>query len=622
MNKTIVIIFIAAFYLAGCSGLKNKKTTPLKESLEKIPTAATIDTAEDNSVASVSKQLSKLVEEAREKGPEAMKYVASDLYFKAADSSMLGDSQTAAFLFEHIHSLYPEDFYLKRKYAIELIRSGQLKKSLPLVLSIYEKSKKKDENIGLILGGLYSALEDTDKSRSLYREVIKHHKKSEEGCIFLAKSYSKDNDLVTADKVLRGCEKANSKAAVFTFYRGKMAIEADKVRKGEAFFKKTLRKDPKYYQAAVALGLIYEENEKYKKAAKIYEQYLKKDPENVTVLSRMVNVLFALGDFQKVVPYGEKLTAIDPDDLNLKVRLGILYTDAKRYKEAIGILKEVLVTAPDSDKVLYYLGSLYQQTGAYEDSLEYFNKITAESGLYMDSSLQIAQILNLMAFADHETGKSNNIAKFLDYMKNSMGKMPKIEVELASILAGYHEGQGNIPSAISEMKNVTAHEAFGENHYYYLASLYEKNQNIEESRNLILVLLEKNPENAHALNFLGYSYLEANEQLPNAYKLITKALSLKPGDGYILDSLGWYYYKTGDLEKALVQVKKAWDKVNEDVVVSKHLAIIYQELKQYKVAQKYYEEALKNCKYESEKIDIMNAMKKLRQLRVPASKEK
>ena len=107
--------------------------------------------------------------------------------------------------------------------------------------------------------------------------------------------------------------------------------------------------------------------------------------------------------------------------------------------------------------------------------------------------------------------------------------------------------------------------------------------------------------------------------MERAYSLIQKAVNLEPEDGYIRDSLGWYYYKTGQLDKALVEVKKAFELEGSDVVIAKHLAIIYKEMKKYEKAKRYFVEALKNCKLESERQDVMEALQGLKDLRLPAS---
>ena len=60
--------------------------------------------------------------------------------------------------------------------------------------------------------------------------------------------------------------------------------------------------------------------------------------------------------------------------------------------------------------------------------------------------------------------------------------------------------------------------------------------------------------------------------------ILKKQSELEPNDAYIRDSLGWYFYKKGDFKRAFKEVKKAWHGEKTDVVITKHLAIIYQNL--------------------------------------------
>jgi tetratricopeptide (TPR) repeat protein len=189
------------------------------------------------------------------------------------------------------------------------------------------------------------------------------------------------------------------------------------------------------------------------------------------------------------------------------------------------------------------------------------------------------------------------------------------------MLATYFEGLKKYNLAIESIEKVRNTGDYTEGHDYYLASLYEKIQDYPKARGIVQEILKKNPDNAHALNFLGYSLLETGEDLDGAYKLISKAVELKPEDGYIRDSLGWYYYKTGQVEKALVEIEKAFELVNSDVVIAKHLAIIHKEMKNYDKAKKYFVEALKNCKFESERKEVLEALNGLKDVRLPASVE-
>ena len=86
-----------------------------------------------------------------------------------------------------------------------------------------------------------------------------------------------------------------------------------------------------------------------------------------------------------------------------------------------------------------------------------------------------------------------------------------------------------------------------------MAHVFEKDGQYLEARKLVQAIVDKDPNNAHALNFLGYSYLEKNEHLEVAFDYISKAVKLRPDDGYIRDSLAWYYFQTGKLKEALTE---------------------------------------------------------------------
>lgn len=607
MSKNLILIALLMSMFSSCSSIQGDQDQSQIE--QKHVTKV-------HSVESAEKEMDALTDKALKSSKESREYLATDLYIKANDASLRGDAATAAFLFKYVHKLAPEDLYLKKKYAIELIRVGQLMESKTFLEEVFVEEKFQDETTGLILGGVYTAMDQGKLALKTYEKVVKYNPKSEEACVFLGKAYALDDKYKKAIALLNKCQKRMPNNGIFSYYLGKINLNREKRKLALKDFKNSLKQDPSFYQSAVALGLLFEEKENFAAAKKVYEKFLVKNPTSYPVLTRIVQLKFATDDYKNIIDYAERLSSLDSDDLNLKVRLGILYTDKKRYDDAIGIFKEVLVAMPDSDKVLYYLGSLFLQTEDLEVAISYFNKIESESALFHDSHIQMAQILSAMALERDE-----DFGRFEKFVTTKSKQHEELAVELKVLLASFHEEKKDFAKAIELVNEVRENKAYTENHDYYLASLYEKVRKFEESRIVIEQLLAKNPENAHALNFLGYSLLEQNTELDKAFAYIKKAVDLKPEDGFIRDSLGWYYYKTGNLEMALVEIKKAWELVKTDVVITKHLAIIYQELKKYGQARKFYNEALKHCKVQSETDEVMKAISNLESLRLPASEK-
>lgn len=574
----------------------------------------------DPAVASekvIASQMEQLIKEAKAKGEKAVEFLASDLFIKASDAGLRGDSKSAAFILKYVYDLNPSDNYVAKKYAVELIRSGQLNEA-NIILEKLHKYNPKDTTISLILAGVATALDNTADAQKIYKEILVYEPANEEACVFLSKSLALKKEYKKAMALLNKCEKGH-KNAIFSYYKGKIAVTEKKFDKAAKFFKEALKIDPEYYQAVNALGIYYEEKGDFTRVEKLYANFLDKNPHSYSVLSRFVNFLFDRGKVKEVIPYAERLSNVDPSDLNLKVRLGILYTDVKKYDEAIGIFKEILAAVPNSDKVLYYLGSLYQQTQKYEESVTYFNKIESSSPLFVESSLQVAQILNLLAMKDHSEGSEVSFKRLQSYVEERALTKAELNVEMNLVLAGFYENTSDLDKAIATVESVRGKEQYSEGHDYYLAALYEKNDQFIKARNIIEAVLSANPNNPHALNFLGYSLLERGIELEKAFSYISKAVELKPEDGYIRDSLGWYYFKTGNLKKAYSEIKKAKELVKDDPVITKHLAMVYKEMKNYAKAKSLYVEALKICKEDSEKAEVIKELEILEAVRVPAS---
>lgn len=622
MKKNVlnwIKLSFVAFLLVSCAS-SNHKQSP-KQNKSAHLTNEQIKKLNQQTMDKVSSRLKELSIAAKASGPDKVRYLASDLYLKASAAQMEGDYQTANLIYTHLLDLVPNDTFVKKKFAVSLIRTGELEKSEKLLSSLYKEGKRKDNQIGLILAGVYSSLGQSDKSKKVYKRILKVDAKNEDACVFLGKTYALENKFNKALSTLKGCERRIKKKGIFSYYIGKMYVDKGKLNKALKYFKRASKLEPEFSQATMALGLVYEEQKKNEKAIRTYKAYLKKFPNDTLILTRIVQLMFSGEKFSEVIPYAERLSDYEPDNLNLKVKLGILYTDAKQYNKAISTFRDLLVQVPKNDKIMYYLGAIYQETEEFEKAIEQFTQINVDSGLYHDSSVQVAQMLSTLAQGEFYSKKERGDfhTKFIKFVDNKIDELAKLKVEFSVIKAGYFENIENYNLSIDSLEVVSAEEGFNENHKYYLASLYEKQGEFKKSEGIMWEILDKDPKNAHAWNFLGYSLVERGTQLDKAYEYINKAVSLNPKDGYIRDSLGWYYFKVGEVDKALVELKSAVAKAPKDVSIQKHLAVVYTSKKQFAKAKKFIVEALKHVKQESERQELYDALKQLESKRIPAS---
>jgi tetratricopeptide (TPR) repeat protein len=228
-------------------------------------------------------------------------------------------------------------------------------------------------------------------------------------------------------------------------------------------------------------------------------------------------------------------------------------------------------------------------------------------------------MMGAVAREDFVQGKRESGFSFNQFIENRVNENPEMCMELKMLQASFFEDTFQYKNAINTLSEMKDHKNFTESHSYYLASIMEKNGDYHEARKLVQAIVDKDPNNAHALNFLGYSYLERNEKMDVAYEYISKAIALKPDDGYIRDSMAWYYFQVGKFQEALVESKKAAELIKGDSTITKHLGMIYQRLRNYDKAKMAFTEALKNSQAQSEKEDVLKLLEDVEKNRVPAS---
>lgn len=565
------------------------------------------------------KQMDSLVVKAKSH-PETKSYIMSDLFLKANMSLLDGDYVTSSILFKAISEIDPSDVFVQKKYAISLIRLGDLEGAQVVLENLFKSTQ--EEKVGMILAGVYTGIDQETKAQKLYQQLLVANPQNEDACVFLGKSYALNKQMKRATTQLQTCAKHNPRSGIYDYYLGKLDIDQGQPVKAMHSFHAAVKKQPGLTQAVSALGIMYEDKEQFAQAIKLYETHLKVDANDNVILNRMVQILFQKEKYQEVIPYAERLSDLEPENLNLKVKLGVLYTDAKKFPEAVSVFKDLLAAAPESDKILYYLGAIYQEMEEFQQSIEYFNQIPATSGLYTDSSVQMANMLSSLAqneFMSKDGEKWQS--KFVSYIDAKMIELKDLKTELGVLKAGYYEGIGQFSKALGVLAAVQDEKNFSTSHKFYLASLFEKEKKYEDSKSIILSVIDQEPKNAHAWNYLGYSMLLRDEDVEKAHEYIKKALVMSPQDGYIMDSMGWYYYKKGELKKALTHLQTANKKVPNDVEILKHLAIIHSDLKDFLKAKFYLETALKHARLPYEKLELISSIEKLDSDRLPASQK-
>ena len=84
------------------------------------------------------------------------------------------------------------------------------------------------------------------------------------------------------------------------------------------------------------------------------------------------------------------------------------------------------------------------------------------------------------------------------------------------------------------------------------------------------IVIANQPENAAALNALGYTLADQTERYEEAEALIRQAYILQPEEASIVDSMGWIAFRRGRLAESIEFLQKAWQ-LDKNPEIAAHL---------------------------------------------------
>lgn len=93
---------------------------------------------------------------------------------------------------------------------------------------------------------------------------------------------------------------------------------------------------------------------------------------------------------------------------------------------------------------------------------------------------------------------------------------------------------------------------------------------LELAEDDLRLIISEQPDNAAAINALGYTLADLTDRYDEAEELIKQAYELQPDDASIIDSMGWIAYRLGRLSEAESYMREAW-KMMRNAEIAAHL---------------------------------------------------
>jgi tetratricopeptide (TPR) repeat protein len=299
-------------------------------------------------------------------------------------------------------------------------------------------------------------------------------------------------------------------------------------------------------------------------------------------------------------------------------RLGNLYRSSGKYQQAIAAYRDI---SPDDSengpRAEYLTIETYRQM---KDMAAARRESDAAMKKYPKDRLVVIEHATLLA----DGGQVDRAINEIDGLKDGKNDRELLlaDAQLLEKAKRFTDEQRLLDQA--EQLSTTTSDKITVR--FARGAMLEKMKDFDGAEAAFRAIIKDDPDNAGALNYLGYMLADRDQRLDEAQKLISKALEIDPQNGAYLDSLGWVYYRQNLLDNAESNLRLALERMGNDPTVHDHLGDVLMKegkvkeaIAQWQSSLKSYDEAAGNS--DTDPADMAKVQRKLEDARVRVARQ-
>ena len=485
----------------------------------------------------------------------------------------------------------PSADYVARKIPVLLLRLDRDQEARDQ-LQKYVQEHPDASGARMLLAKILIKRQDYDAAVEQYRIIHRQHPDETRSLLLLAELYLARGQYDSARKVLLQVLVLADDTYPAHVLLARIYAQEKEVGDAVRHYKKALAINWSS-ELELETGDLYLQNKKYAEAEALFKKILAREENNEEAGLALVQVYLLQKNEAAALDELKRLKKQSDNPGRIELAIARVYAQNKQYGKAADILQD-LVKRKDLPQTRYLLGIIYFQLKEYEKALTQLQHISRDAEEYEDSVFLQIRLLRLLK-------RPEDAVRVLE--KALAGREVR-NLDLYILLATLYQVQGNevLGEGVYE-RALALHPANGELLYEYGLFLEQAGKQ-EQAVAMMQKVLALEPENAAALNYIGYTWADKGENLDQALKYIKRAVELKPDNGYIRDSLGWVYFQLGHLDKARQELEKAVTLSSGDPAIQEHLGDVYLEAGKPHKALQVYRRALDGYTKEQEKTEI------------------
>ena len=375
-----------------------------------------------------------------------------------------------------------------------------------------------------------------------------------------------------------------------------------------------LQNHPANEQLMVGTGILLQQQGKYDEAMQLAQQALKIHPRSIPAAILEANLLHQMKRDKEAITKMADLLEIYPDNTGLRqqyarilshhdmglaqeqftiltkqlpgngdmlLSLGIIALERKDSETARAAFEELLDRDLHISTAHYYLGRMAEARQDLPEAIIHYLQV--ESGNdFLSATISLVDIFV----------RQEDFLSAQQHMNRLRLRFPD-QSEALYVLHGQTLVKHNyLPEADAIFSEGLTNFATSTRLLFARAMLNNQRKRLAATERDLRQILKQQPDNATALNSLGYILADRTERFDEARALLDRAIQLNPHDAAIMDSMGWLNYRTGKYPEALEFLRKAFA-ADPNPEISAHLGEILWMLGNKDEARQVWQEGIK-----------------------------
>ena len=279
------------------------------------------------------------------------------------------------------------------------------------------------------------------------------------------------------------------------------------------------------------------------------ESALAEDPDNRDMRLGYAQLMVEAGRYDDVGAELEKIFALADGDGEVLLSISLLALESRRIEAADSYLQALLETGEFPDEANFYLARIRDQQQEYAEAIDFYNTV-GNSELGITAQIRAAELLGITGDIEAGRDKLQSLAATIP----DPSLQPRIITAESRIL----QEAGQNAEAVEVLTEGLSRFPDNAEMLYARALSADRAGNAGMLESDLARLIQMEPDNAHALNALGYHLVDSNIRLDEAADYLEKAIALQPNDAAIMDSVGWLRYRQGKFVEAAELLRAAY----------------------------------------------------------------